>query len=431
VSNHQLSLTDSDVFRIVRDIFVEELSRSRRDAFEKADAAAWSTGTEVRAGGLDLDSLERFTLAGRLYETFALYRSGVEDSLLRARTLGDTIEVILAGLRHFSEEIHFYSGGTVGTQRIVPHSAETLLEEIDERAGLFADRRRVIVTVPVHHIYGFLFGVLRPRALRVPVVDAQYRLLSREAQPVPGDLIVSIPFLWERYLPRVGSWGTDVVGSSSTAPLSADLGSELCRAGLSRLVEVYGSSETAGVGWRDHCAPRTGGASHSAPVRRSGTAVGEVETIGFALFERWTRGTDDVLRGTAGTVALPDRLEWRDDRHFLPRGRRDAVVQVGGNNVDLDALRLRILEVVPEAEDCALRLREDRLRLFVAVPAEQGDGPDSSPSPDAAPATPSSAITAAEIARRLRATLPDYAVPPAVTVGSTIPRTPTGKIADW
>jgi long-chain acyl-CoA synthetase len=293
--------------------------------------------------------------------------------------------VILAGLRHFSEEIHFYSGGTVGTQRIVPHSAETLLEEIDELAGLFADRRRVIVTVPVHHIYGFLFGVLLPRALRVPVVDAQYRLLSREAQPVPGDLIVSIPFLWERYLPRVGSWGTDVVGSSSTAPLSADLGSELCRAGLSRLVEVYGSSETAGVGWRDHCAPRTGGASHSAPVRRSGTAVGEVETIGFALFERWTRGTDDVLRGTAGTVALPDRLEWRDDRHFLPRGRRDAVVQVGGNNVDLDALRLRILEVVPEAEDCALRLREDRLRLFVAVPAEQGDGPDSSPSPDAAP----------------------------------------------
>jgi long-chain acyl-CoA synthetase len=416
VSNHQLSLTDSDIFRIVRDIFVDELSRSRRDVFDRADAATWSTGTEVRSGGLDLDSLERFTLAGRLNETFALYESGVEDNLLRARTLGDTVEVIAAGLSHFAGEIHFYSGGTVGAPRIVAHAAESLLEEIAEVAALFPDRRRVVVTVPVHHIYGFLFGVLLPRALGVPGVDAQYRLLSGEARPRPGDLLVSIPFLWERYLPRVASWGADVAGASSTAPLPAEVGDALRRAGLERLIEVYGSSETAGVGWRDHCAPRPAGAPDSPP---------------FTLFHRWTRGAGDALRGAAGNVPLPDRLEWRDERHFLPRGRRDAVVQVGGNNVDLEALRLRILELLPEAEDCALRLSGDRLRLFVAVATPGGGAPRTSPSRDAAAASPDHALTAAEIVRRLRAALPDHAVPPAVTLGSTLPRTPTGKVADW
>ncbi|MFO8044053.1 MAG: hypothetical protein R6U25_12695, partial [Alkalispirochaeta sp.] len=347
-----LSLPPEDIFRVVRDIFIDELSQSRRTTFSPTESTAWTTETSVREDGLGLDSLERFTIAGRLNETFHLYRSGVEDNLLRAATLGDTVEVIQAGLTECAEEISFYSGGSTGSPHIVGHAARDLRAEVEELAQLVPNRRRVIVTVPVHHIYGFIFGVLLPREIAVPVIDAQYSLLSGDKRPRAGDLVVSIPFLWQRLRGSISHWGTGIMGSCSTAPLSADIAGELCRGGMERLLEVYGSSETAGVGWRDRCA-------------------GEER---FTLFSRWQRvGPEEVQTGDR-TVELPDRITWYGERSFFPTGRRDAVVQVGGTNVDLDHLRDTILRVVPEARDCALRLSSDeRIRAFLAVPQGPAD----------------------------------------------------------
>ena len=396
MSERHLSLTPDDVFRIVRDIFVDELSRSRPGSFDAGTAGAWTPETGVRDDGIGLDSLERFTVAGRLNETFGLYRSGVEDNLLRARTLGDTVDVVCAGLDHVDDTLSFYSGGTTGAARVIAHEAADLNAEVAELTALFPGRSRVVVTVPVHHIYGFLFGVLLPRALGVPVVDAQYSLLTGQRRPRNGDLVVSIPFIWERLLPQTARWGENVAGSSSTAPLPVDLARELTPR-LTSLVEVYGSSETGGVGWRDHV-----------------TGAGEP----FRLMQRWDRrGETAVVRPRDGAdsvpVELPDRIRWLDDRRFVPEGRRDAVVQVGGINVDLDELRSRVLSLVPEAEDCALRLgSEGRLRLFLAAPNPGG-------------------LDREAIGDRLRRALPAVALPRSISVGAGIPRTPTGKLGDW
>lgn len=42
------------------------------------------------------------------------------------------------------------------------HTLAAPLQETDELAKLFAGRRRILVAVPCHHIYGFLFSVLLP-----------------------------------------------------------------------------------------------------------------------------------------------------------------------------------------------------------------------------------------------------------------------------
>lgn len=346
--------------------------------------------TSVRESGIGLDSLERFTIANRLNETFHLYRSGVEDNLLRAKTLGDTVEVIHAGLAKSAEEISFYSGGSTGTPHVVSHTATDLLSEVQELLQLFPDRRRVIVTVPVHHIYGFLFGVLLPREMGVPAIDAQYSFLSGDRRPRTGDLVVSIPFLWEKLRASMSRWDAGVMGSSSTAPLSEETAGGVCRAGVERLIEVYGSSETAGVGWRDRC--------------------GSIDQ--FTLFSRWEREGDTALRTGERTVNLPDWISWHDDRRFLPMGRRDAVVQVGGVNVDLDELRDTILSAVPEAQDCALRLGPDeRIRAFLVISEQTPDEQ--------------------EIAARLKNRFPSVALPRSITIGSVLPRSSAGKIADW
>jgi 4-coumarate--CoA ligase len=385
-----LSLPVEDIFRLVRDIFIDELSQSRRNSFNVSAGLTWTPETSIHESGIGLDSLERFTIAGHLNETFQLYRSGVEDNLLRAETLGDTVDVIQAGLGEFAQEFSFYSGGSTGAPHIVSHTAEDLLSEIHELSQLFPNRRRVIVTVPVHHIYGFLFGVLLPREMGIPIVDAQYSLLSGERRPRSGDLVVSIPFLWERVLGTGGRWEADIMGSSSTAPLSTDTADRVCRHGVERLVEVYGSSETAGVGWRDRCASEAT----------------------FTLFSRWERAGEGELRNGARTVELPDRLVWHDERHFEPAGRRDAVVQVGGTNVDLDELRKKILELIPEAHDCTLRLgSEGRIRAFLAVSRRS--------------------IDEQEVTARLHGELPAAALPRSITIGPALPRSSTGKISDW
>ncbi len=385
-----LSLPPEDIFRMVRDIFVDELTISRRATFSAADGALWSPATSVREAGIGLDSLERFTIAARLNETFHLHRSGVEDNLLRATTLGDTVEVIQAGLEYAGEHISFYSGGTTGAPHIVAHAVTDLMREVEELGELFPDRNRVIVTVPVHHIYGFLFGVLLPGKMGIPAIDAQSALLSGDRQPRSGDVVVSMPFLWKRLLPSISRWGTGVMGASSTAPLNQDTATAACRAGLQRLVEVYGSSETAGVGWRDRCAASSY----------------------FTLFPRWERAGEGMIRSGSRPVDLPDWVTWHDDRRFLPTGRRDSVVQVGGTNVNLDELRDTILKLVPEATDCAVRLgAEERIRAFLVMSADSLDEQ--------------------EISSRLARNLAAAALPRSITIGPQLPRATTGKVIDW
>ncbi len=396
-------LDSEDIFRIIRDMFVDELGRSRGDAFDSLSASTWNMNSSVRSGDIGLDSLERFTLASRLNETFSLHESGVEDNLLRAHTLGDTVEVVQAGLSHYSNAITFFSGGTTGSPRPQRHRTELLAQEIRFLATLFRDRQRVLVTVPVHHIYGFLFGVLLPRELGLPVVEAKGSFLSGARAPVSGDLVISVPFLWERFVPAVTGWSGDIQGVSSTAPLSSTVSRRLCREGLASLVEVYGSSETGGVAWRECC--------------------GGEET--FRLFPYWRFDSEPdsivvLARQKPGGVEttrweLPDRVVRHEDGRFVPVGRRDAVVQVGGNNVDLDDLRTRILECIGGAEDCALRQDgEGRIKTFLVFQHFPGELP-----------------AAAEVRSALRKVLPDYAVPSSVTIGSRVPRDETGKLLDW
>ena len=272
-------------------------------------------------------------------------------------------------------------------------------------ARLLGDRRRILSVVRSHHIYGFLFTVLLPRAWQLPgtqVLDARAMLPSSLLSRLhDGDVVIGYPDWWRGIAESARKFPPGVIGVTSTAPCSADVANRLHQSGLESLVQVYGSSETAGVG-----------------VRASTTNP-------FELLSYWRRsGTnaDEIIRtapeGHQTTRRVPDVIEWADERHFLPLERRDGAVQVGGINVSPAEVRA-VLIAHPDVGDATVRLmtgeRLGRLKAFVVPSRSDVDR------------------------RALHAALEQWVTvrlaapqrPRAFTFGDAIPRDALGKASDW
>jgi long-chain acyl-CoA synthetase len=353
---------------------------------------------------LGADSLELLAMGTALAEALHLRGAEVDGRLLAHPVLEEWVAAAHAGLEMEggAQAVTFRTSGSAGTPRRCTHALATLWQETGVLAGLLPGRTRILSAVPAHHIYGFLFTVLLPRALGIDeVIDL------RAASPAafsgmarPGDLVVAHPGWWEALARLQPGFGPDVVGVSSTAPCPDVLADALAAAGL-RLVQVYGSSETAGVGWRE-----AGGAP-------------------FTLFPYW-QGADGVAEltrqlpdGGAARYPLQDKLEWLDAGRFRPAGRIDQAVQVGGTNV-FPGYVADVLRMHPAVADAAVRLmRPDegrRLKAFV-VPRAGHDADQGALRED----------LSSWVGERLAT--PER--PVAWTFGERLPRQASGKPADW
>lgn len=340
---------------------------------------------------LGADSLDRLAAATAVSAQLRIDRSGLDDALLARRTLGDWAEVAQLALERYSETLQVRSSGSQGVPRWHPHRLARLVDEVMAVAALFPPRRRIVALVPAHHIYGLLFTILFPARLELPVWDA--RIASPGAvvgRLDPGDLIVAHPHWWS-LVAQSGAALPPAIGLTATAPCPAAVGPALRAAGLTALIELYGSSETAGVGWR------AAGAEH------------------FTLLPTWQHGADGSLRDDLGAEAeLPDFLSWQDRTLFQVLGRKDGQVQVAGVNVDLAEVR-RVLMAVPGVAALALRLAASgRLKAFI-VPAPGVGG----------------AVLRPQLQAVARAHLPVPARPASWTFGTALPLTPAGKPGDW
>ncbi|WP_426195805.1 AMP-binding enzyme [Massilia sp. DWR3-1-1] len=361
---------------------------------------------------LGADSLELMALTAALAEVLQLPQAGMLDALLADSSLDAWVAVLQAALEQPAPiaspaRLGFRSSGSSGLPTSSVHPLAHLWQEVAALAPLLPGRRRIVSAVPCHHIYGFLWTVLLPQLAGpgriVPVVDVRGQVAAGVWQALlPGDLVIGYPEFWQAALAGagLGQCAADVVGVSSTAPCPQDLAERLQAAGLARLVQIYGSSETAGVGWRDGV---------SAPYR---------------CLPYWQRVDKDDARlvrrmpdGSASMVRLPDRLVWQDDCHFALSGRVDAAVQVGGINVFPQRVAA-LLREHPAVVDAAVRLmRPDegtRLKAYIATAS------------GASPAT-----LAQQLGDYVRQHLAPAERPASFTFGTAVPRQRNGKLADW
>ena len=345
---------------------------------------------------LGFDSLALLDLILNFNRLFALHVTGIEDYLLVQRRIGDWVTLLA---EHFSRapsnlEMTFLTSGSSGTPKECAHPFADLTKEV--RATLagplsfLKPNSRILSLVPPHHIYGFLFTALLPTIGNFEVLDfhrAGPLASLREANQ--GDLIVGTPFNFENLHTNCKRFEAGVHGVVSGGPTSDNTWNIVDVNGLESLTEIYGSTETAGLGYRK---------SRDAP---------------FTLMSHLSKEGSDVI-SSGKSLVIQDKLHWIAKNAFQVHGRLDQVVQVGGVNVSLDFVRRHLMGIV-DVDDATVRLDGPALKAFIktSLSTDRYDRLNS------------------QIHQYLESNLAPAARPKNMQFGAELPRNSLGKLCDW
>ena len=300
----------------------------------------------------------------------------------------------------------FFTSGSTGIPKPCTHLEDHARQEITSLAPLVEDREAALVTVPLHHMYGFIIGLLLPLSLDIPIRNVPPLPTLVDAQMRPKDMVVAIPLLWSR-LVEMKSWqekhsdaGRDITLITATAPILPEVVHAL-RNNAFRMLELFGTSETGVICYREN------------------------PNEPYCLVPHVERGTGEH----EGTIArlLPggilkrypvlDNINWVGERSLLPGARLDQAVQVAGVNVY--PLHIgSVLEKHEGVQQCLVRLmRPDegyRLKAFI-VPQPGFD----------------EQVLRKSLMVFARKHLTNPQRPASYTFGKDIPRGLTGKPTDW
>ena len=305
---------------------------SRNTGLQEFEWPSYGERHEFGDHGLGLDSLERMDVSSRIMGFFELHETDIGDRLLIAQSLEQSAELVW----RFSDSSNlcFRTSGSTGEPKEVSHSLSDLASEALTFAEL-TQAQRVVSLVPSHHIYGFIWSVLLPKALGASLLHGNEARRAAHSQLRQGDLLVAAPVWWHYFTANKLPLARGVIGISSTAPLDENTWSQISELGLLKLIEVYGASELGGIGYRAH---------RNSP---------------FTLLDRWQQAPGEagqLVRSDNKTrIACPDHLEFLGDREFSIQGRIDHQVQVAGSNVSpgFIARKIEQLEIVSQ---CQVRL---------------------------------------------------------------------------
>lgn len=335
----------------------------------------------------------RDELAGDIETMFGVPTTGEHA------TLGEWATEIANGWQGEERIIRFSTSGSTGEAQIVEQDYAHLMQEVEGLAKVFKGRNRVVSFVPRHHIYGFIFSILLPARMGVPC-------LCQPSPPTPGvfdiledgDLAVGFPLFWEKLVENGGSFGPGVHGVTSSGPCPKEVNLAIRDAGIERVTEVYGSTETCGLGYRHH------------------------PDDSYELMVHWdVEDEDHVSRidpvsSERRTYIFQDHVRWDGPRQFVPVGRKDKAQQVGGINVYPEKVRDKLLEH-PGVKECAVRMmRQDegsRLKAFIVWEPE-ADTTDFN-----------------DLRTWLKGKVDRAEIPGSWDGGTELPKNSMGKVQDW
>ena len=348
-------------------------------------------------------SLDMVELARRFALALGLDRTGISDLLLARRSAEGWLGVARRSLEIDASRFVFHTSGTTQSPKPVTHETWRLQREIDCLATLLSKPARMLSLVPLHHIYGFIWAIVLPAHWQIPMLRVKpERTLPDHwaAQFRDGDMIIATPDIWSLVARLEVKLPPRFIGISSTAPLSPEVAARLRLSYPdATLMEVFGSTETAAIGWR--------------------TKDGDT----FNLLPYWQLTTDGerarlVDIDTGDARLLDDGMRIVNATRFEPLGRQDQVIQIAGHNVSLTAVT-RLLCTYPGMADALVRPADTpmglRLKLYCVL--EQA---------------PASATTWYEhFSQWLDVNLGHLPPPISIVIGDSRPENVMNKAVDW
>lgn len=151
--------------------------------------------------------------------------------------------------------IIFFTSGTTGEPTGALKSKANILLELETLKDLFAPYgfERVIVTVPLIHIYGFLAGVMLPKALHADVVLKE-EFMPHELLELAEDkktLCITNPvFLRVLDKLKIDKTYSHITFLSSTGKLDSDIAKSLKEKINCHIYQLFGSTETGGIAYK-------------------------------------------------------------------------------------------------------------------------------------------------------------------------------------
>jgi len=174
-------------------------------------------------------------------------------------------------------------------------------------------------------------------------------------------VLVSTPAQLDRFpgLLALGEWHRPEIVFSSGGPLSAATAALYREAFGAAPVEVFGSTETGGVAWRQ----RDGAPDEDAWTPFSGIAVSLDEDGALVLDSAYLPGRGWRMDDAATLLA---------GGRFLLRGRLDRVVKIEGKRLSLPELEQRLEAHAWVERACAVALPAPQRLGVVVVPSPEG-----------------------------------------------------------
>lgn len=349
-------LTQAQIARVAGAAAADELARRFNRHVDFLTSASWGGETPLGAGGLSLSTAERTACAERIASLFGLEPEFLSG--LAATRIEDWARALADELHRSMTAFSFKPAARTLDDDAYRHRADEIFQDAAAAANILAGRRRLLSFVAPHSLLGFVLSILTPNLLGVESIDARGMTPDAlSASLLYGDVLIATPTLWRYMVQEQVKAPDNTLAVSFGEPMTLELAAEMRQCGFGVLRELYGSTETGLIAWRD--------------------TPGEE----FVLFDQWRRNDDDLLRvspdGAARRVEPMDILGWKSDRSFSLSGRRDGAIQIGAVNVFPEAVAatIRAHALVSRCRISVGRRANGASRLIAHIVLEKGAAP--------------------------------------------------------
>jgi 3-hydroxymyristoyl/3-hydroxydecanoyl-(acyl carrier protein) dehydratase len=217
-------------------------------------------------------------------------------------------------------------------------------------------KRKLYSTVNQHHIYGILFSILLPFTLGVPF--RRSRIEFPEEMENLSDIeymIITVPAFLKRAVEMEKTSGINLKSPwifTSGGALRFETAKKTSEVFGFWPVEVYGSTETSGIAWRQSVNGQEWTVFDNAKISQNQEGCLIIRS--------------PYIKDPAG-FETADMVEILSDGRFLLKGRIDSVIKIEEKRVSFTEIENRILQSGLASDVCVISMEDKRQYLAAVV----------------------------------------------------------------